>query len=74
MYLDTRKLAGFASADYMRTSLVIEALDHLDTVCTGLNGTVFRSDHGGVTTSLAFSERCQELGVTQSIGDVGTSA
>ena len=42
MYLATvidlysRKLAGFAIADHMRSSLVIEALDHANTVRGGL--------------------------------------
>ncbi|MDN6407407.1 MAG: DDE-type integrase/transposase/recombinase [Corynebacterium casei] len=54
MYLATvidlysRKLAGFAIADHMRTSLVIEALEHANTVRGGLDGAIFHSDHGSV--------------------------
>lgn len=80
MYLATvidlysRKLAGFAIADHMRTSLVIEALEHANIVRGGLDGAIFHSDHGSVYTSSAFGARCSELGVTQSMGAVGTSA
>ena len=80
MYLATvidlysRKLAGFAIADHMRTSLVIEALEHANTVRGGLDGAIFHSDHGSVYTSAAFNSCCQVLGVTQSMGAVGTSA
>ena len=78
MYLATvidlysRKLAGFAIADHMRSSLVIEALDHANTVRGGLDGAIFHSDHGSVYTSTAFSTRCQELRVIQSMGATGT--
>ncbi|PQM73980.1 hypothetical protein C5Y44_09040 [Corynebacterium sp. J010B-136] len=80
MYLATvidlysRKLAGFAIADHMRTSLVIEALEHANAVRGGLDGAIFHSDHGCVYTSGAFSTRCQALGVAQAMGAVGTSA
>ena len=80
MYLATvidlysRKLVGFAIADHMRTSLVIEALEHANTVRGGPDGAIFHSDHGSVYTSAAFNSCCQALGVTQSMGAVGTSA
>ena len=80
MYLATvidlysRKLAGFAIADHMRTSLVIEALEHANNVRGGLDGAIFHSDHGSVYNSLAFGARCTELGVIQSMGAVGASA
>jgi len=80
MYLATvidlysRKLAGFAFVDHMRTSLVIEASEHANMARGGLDGVIFHSDHGSVYTSLAFGARCSELGVTQSMGAVGTSA
>ena len=80
MYLATvidlysRKLAGFAIADHMRSSLVIEALDHVNTMRGGLDSAIFHSDHGSVYISAAFSTRCQELGVIQSMGAIGTGA
>ncbi|CAB0497196.1 IS3 family transposase [Corynebacterium diphtheriae] len=64
MYLATvidlylRQFAGFAIADHMRSSLVIEALDHASTARGGLDGAIFRSDHGSVYASAAFSIRC----------------
>ena len=54
MYLATvidtysRKLAGYALADHMRVSLVIDALAHAHGVRGSLDGAVFHSDHGSV--------------------------
>ena len=39
-----------------------------------VNGSIFHSDHGSQYTSTAFAKLCRELGVTQSMGAVGTSA
>ena len=80
MYLATvidvysRKLVGHAIADHMRTSLVIDALAHANTVRGGLAGAIFHSDHGSVYTSQTFRDLCTELGVRQSMGAVGSSA
>ena len=80
MYLATvldccsRRLVGFAIADHMKTSLVIEALNNACATRRGLAGSVFHSDHGSVYTSDEFKKTCSDLGVTQSMGSVGTSA
>ena len=80
MYLATvidvysRKLVGHALTDHMRTSLVIDALDHARSVRRSLDDAIFHSDHGSVYTSQAFQDFCQSLGVSQSMGAVGTSA
>ena len=80
MYLATvldccsRRLVGFAIADHMKTSLVIEALNNACATRRSLAGSVFHSDHGSVYTSDEFKETCRDLGVTQSMGSVGTSA
>ena len=80
MYLATvidtysRKLAGYALADHMRVSLVIDALAHAHGVRGSLDGAIFHSDHGSVYTSQAFRNYCSSLGVRQSMGAVGTSA
>ena len=80
MYLATvldccsRRLVGFAIADHMRTSLVIEALNNACATRRSLAGSVFHSDHGSVYTSDEFKKTCRDLGVTQSMGSVGTSA
>ncbi|WP_410764031.1 IS3 family transposase [Corynebacterium rhinophilum] len=80
MYLATvidtysRKLAGYALADHMRVSLVIDALAHAHDVRGSLDGAIFHSDHGSVYTSQTFRNYCSSLGVRQSMGAVGTSA
>ena len=80
MYLATaidcfsRKLVGFAIPDHMRTELVEEALENASHLQGGLDGAIFHSDHGSVYTSSQFQTTCRRLGVTQSMGTVGTSA
>ena len=58
----SRKLAGYALADHMRVSLVIDALSHAHGVRGSLDGAVFHSDHGSVYTSQAFRDHCSSLG------------
>ena len=70
----SRKLAGYALADHMRVSLVIDALAHAHGARGSLDGAIFHSDHGSVYTSQAFRNHCSSLGVRQSMGAVGTSA
>ena len=80
MYLATvidtysRKLAGYALADHMRASLVVDVLSHAHGVRGSLDGAVFHYDHGRVYTSQTFRNYCSSLGVRQSMGAVGTSA
>ena len=70
----SRRLAGWAVADHMRTSLVEDALNAAKTTRGSLAGAVFHSDHGSVYTSKDYAKLCTSLGVTQSMGAVGTSA
>ncbi|MFD2149478.1 IS3 family transposase [Rhodococcus jostii] len=70
----SRKLAGWAIADHMRTDLVADALRAAAQGRNGLAGAVFHSDHGAQYTSKDFAALCAGLGVTQSMGMVGTSA
>jgi transposase InsO family protein len=62
----------------MRTSLVEEALKAAATTrgssTHGLAGAIFHSDHGSVHTSKDYAKLSADLGVTQSLGAVGTSA
>ncbi len=58
----------------MRTELVEDALKAADALRGGLAGAVFHSDHGSQYTSKDFAKLCRDLGVTQSMGAVGTSA
>ena len=70
----SRRLAGWAVADHMRTDLIATAL--LDAAATrgSLTGAVFHADHGAQYTSRTYAELCARLGVTQSMGAVGSSA
>lgn len=70
----SRRLAGWAVADHMRTSLVQDALEAAAVTRGSLSGAIFHSDHGSVYTSRDFADTCRDLGVTQSMGAVGTSA
>lgn len=70
----SRKLVGWAVADHMRTELVEDALAAAVAERGSLRGAVFHSDHGSVYTSKAYARLCKRLGVTQSMGAVGTSA
>lgn len=70
----SRRLAGWSLADHMRTELVEDALKAAAATRGSLAGAVFHSDHGSVYTSKDFAKLCQKLGVTQSMGAVGTSA
>ena len=70
----SRRVAGWAIAEHMRTELVEDALKAADALRGGLAGAIFHSDHGSQYTSKDFAKLCAELGVTQSMGAVGTSA
>ena len=72
--LGSRKLAGWAMADHMRTALVEDALTAAWRVRGSLRGAVFHSDHGSVYTSKAYVRLCEQYGVKQSMGAVGSSA
>jgi transposase InsO family protein len=70
----SRRLAGWAVADHMRTELVEDALKAAASTRGSLTGAIFHSDHGSVYTSKDYARLCGKLGVTQSMGAVGTSA
>jgi transposase InsO family protein len=70
----SRRVAGWSIADHMRTSLVSDALKMAAATRGSLAGAVFHSDHGAQYGSREFADLCAELGVTQSMGAVGTSA
>ncbi|NNN34414.1 IS3 family transposase [Streptomyces sp. S3(2020)] len=70
----SRKAVGWSIADHMRTSLVTDALQMAAATRSGLDGAVFHSDHGAQYGSRAFADLCERLGVTRSMGAVGTSA
>jgi len=70
----SRRLAGWAIANHMRTELVEDALKAAAATRGSLAGAIFHSDHGSVYTSKDYARLCRKLGVTQSMGAVGTSA
>ncbi len=70
----SRRLVGWSIADHMRTSLVTDALKAAAGTRGSVAGAVFHSDHGSVYTSKDYARLCEALGVTQSMGAVGTSA
>ena len=70
----SRRLVGWAVADHMRTELVEDALKAAAATRGSLAGAIFHSDHGSVYTSKDYARLCKDLGVTQSMGAVGSSA
>ena len=70
----SRRVAGWAIADHMRTELVEDALEAAEALRGGLAGAIFHSDHGSQYTSKDFATLCADLGVTQSMGGIGSSA
>jgi len=84
LYLSTvidcysRRLVGWAVADHMRVELVEDALKAAaatrGSLTRALAGAVFHSDHGSVYTSKDYAKLCAQLGLTQSMGAVGSSA
>ncbi|MEU2135292.1 IS3 family transposase [Streptomyces sp. NPDC018352] len=70
----SRKVVGWSIADHMRTGLVADSLRMAASTRGRLDGAVFHSDHGAQYGSRAFAGLCDQLGVTRSMGAVGTSA
>ncbi|MBL6081186.1 DDE-type integrase/transposase/recombinase [Belnapia sp. T18] len=61
---------GWATANHLRTELVLDALD----MAVGQrrpHEVIHHSDQGSQYTSLAFGKRCREAGVGLSMGSVG---
>jgi putative transposase len=66
----SRKIVGWGMETYLRTELVLKALN----MALGQRrpaGVIHHSDQGGQYTSLAFGKRCDEAGVRPSMGSVG---
>ncbi|WP_371801352.1 IS3 family transposase [Streptomyces sp. NBC_01732] len=72
--LASRRLAGWAIADHMRTELVIDALTAAERTRGNLTGAIMHTDHGSQYSSRAFAELCRSAGVRQSMGAIGSSA
>ena len=72
--LHSRRLAGWAIAEHMRTELVLDALAAAQRTRGSLAGAIMHTDHGGQYTSRAFAAACTAAGVRQSMSAVGSSA
>ena len=70
----SRRLVGWSVADHMRTELVEDALKAAAAARGSLKGAIFHSDHGSVYCSKDYAKLCKHLGLTQSMGAVGSSA
>ena len=66
--LHSRKVVGYAVADHLRTSLIIEALAAALVTRKPPAGVIFHSDRGCQYTSQEFADFCAENGVTRSMG------
>ncbi|MFK0259530.1 IS3 family transposase [Streptomyces sp. NPDC090445] len=71
--LCSRRLAGWAIADHMRTELVTDALAAAQRTRGSLAGAIMHTDHGAQYTSRAFADACRRAGVKQSMSAVGSS-
>ncbi len=63
-------MVGWSMANYLRTELVLDALDMAIRQRYPL-GVIHHSDQGSQYTSLEFGRRCREAGVRPSMGSVG---
>lgn len=70
----SRRVAGYSIAEHMRTDLVADALKAAAALRGSLTGAIFHSDHGAQYASADYAALCRQLGVTRSMGAVGTSA
>jgi putative transposase len=72
--LASRRLPGFAMSDHHDAPLAKAALCTAVAVRGGdVHGVIFHSDKGGEYTGDLFAQACDALGVTQSMGRVGSA-
>ena len=72
--LASRRLAGFAMSEHHDAPLAKAALCMAAAVRGGdVTGVIFHSDKGGEYTGDVFANACNALGVTQSMGRVGSA-
>lgn len=67
----TRRCVGWAMRDTLAAEIVTAALDMAVLRARPAAGLVHHSDHGSQYTSTVFGQRCQEAGITPSMGTVG---
>ena len=66
----SRRIVGWAMDRRMPAELVVNALD-MAVFRRKPKGVVHHSDHGSQYTSIAFTKRCGQAGVTMSMGSIG---
>ena len=71
--LHSRKVVGYAVADHLRTSLIVEALAAALVTRRPPAGVIFHSDRGCQYTSREFTDFCTRNGVVRSMGRRATS-
>lgn len=72
--LGSRRLPGFAMSDHHDSAVAKAALCMAGAVRGGdVDGVIFHSDKGGEYVGEVFTEACDALGVTQSMGRVGSA-
>ncbi len=69
----SRKLVGWAMATYLRTELVVDALQMAIWRRRPSTGLIHHSDQGVQYTSLSFGKRLKEAGIVPSMGRVGSA-
>jgi putative transposase len=71
--LASRRIPGFAMSEHHDAPLAVAALQMSAAVRGGdVTGVIFHSDHGSEYSAELFELACQHLGVTQSMGRVGS--
>ena len=66
----SRRIVGWAMATHLRAELVLEALD-MALAWRRPEDVIHHSDQGSQYTSVAFGQRCENMGVRPSMGSVG---
>jgi len=66
----SRRVVGWAMATHMRAELVIDALN-MALFRRKPKNVIHHCDQGSQYTSIAFTKRCEQFGVTMSMGSVG---
>ena len=69
----SRRIVGWAMENHLRTELVVDALQMAVWRRKPSPGLVHHSDQGVQYTSLSFSERLKEVGITPSMGRTGSA-
>ena len=69
----SRRIVGWAMENHLRTELVVDALRMAVWRRKPAPGLVHHSDQGVQYTSLSFSERLKEVGITPSMGRTGSA-